>query len=151
MFRLVWLRGGAATSTEPFWVPRERPRCTFSQAASWTLKTPVSLAPSNPSASKARKPYIREDYFSGAGQCANISCLLIYSKSQRRLNFCAANLTALSAMKTFWDFFGLLPNPDKEFFFMSSIDHAAGTSKNYLRFYPAAYAFLPHPETVFKG
>jgi hypothetical protein len=58
---------------------------------------------------------------------------------------------ALSAMKTFWDFFGLLPNPDKEFFFMSSIDHAAGTSKNYLRFYPAAYAFLPHPETVFKG
>jgi hypothetical protein len=104
MFRLVWLRGGADTSTEPFWVPRERPRCTFSQAASWTLKTPVSLAPPNPSASKARKPYIREDYFSGAGQCANISCLLIYSKSQCRLNFCAANLTALSAMKTFWDF-----------------------------------------------
>jgi hypothetical protein len=30
MFRLVWLRGGAATFTEPFWGPRERPTCNFS-------------------------------------------------------------------------------------------------------------------------
>jgi len=49
------------------------------------------------------------------------------------------------------EFFGLLPNPDKEFIFMPGIAHSAGTSKNYLRFYTAAYSFFARPETVFKG
>jgi hypothetical protein len=34
---------------------------------------------------------------------------------------------------------------------MPGIAHAAATSKNYLRFYDAVYAFFSRPETVFKG
>jgi hypothetical protein len=34
---------------------------------------------------------------------------------------------------------------------MPGIAHAAGTSKNYMRFYDAAYTFFSRPETVFKG
>jgi pimeloyl-ACP methyl ester carboxylesterase len=49
------------------------------------------------------------------------------------------------------EFFKLLPNPDKEFVMMPGIAHAAATSKNYLRFYDAAYTFFSRPETVFKG
>jgi pimeloyl-ACP methyl ester carboxylesterase len=49
------------------------------------------------------------------------------------------------------EFFKLLPNPDKEFVMMPGIAHAAGTSKNYMRFYDAAYTFFSRPETVFKG
>ena len=49
------------------------------------------------------------------------------------------------------DFFLKLPNPDKEYVMMPGIAHAAATSKNYLRFYDAAYTFFSRPETVFKG
>jgi pimeloyl-ACP methyl ester carboxylesterase len=49
------------------------------------------------------------------------------------------------------EFFRLLPNPDKEYVMMPGIAHAAGTSKNYLRFYDAMYTFFSRPETVFKG
>ena len=49
------------------------------------------------------------------------------------------------------EFFRLLPNPDKEFVMMPGIAHAAGTSKNYLRFYDAIRSFFSRPETVFKG
>jgi pimeloyl-ACP methyl ester carboxylesterase len=49
------------------------------------------------------------------------------------------------------EFFKLLPNADKEFVMMPGIAHAAGTAKNYLRFYDAAYTFFSRPETVFKG
>jgi pimeloyl-ACP methyl ester carboxylesterase len=49
------------------------------------------------------------------------------------------------------EFFKLLPHPDKEFVMMPGIAHAAGTSKNYLRFYDAAYSFFSRPEAVFKG
>jgi pimeloyl-ACP methyl ester carboxylesterase len=49
------------------------------------------------------------------------------------------------------EFFRLLPNPDKEFIMMPGIAHAAGTSKNYMRFYDAMYSFFSRPETVFKG
>jgi pimeloyl-ACP methyl ester carboxylesterase len=49
------------------------------------------------------------------------------------------------------DFFRLLPNPDKEFVVMPGIAHAAGTSKNYMRFYDAMLTFFSRPETVFKG
>ncbi|MBX9773406.1 MAG: alpha/beta hydrolase [Xanthobacteraceae bacterium] len=49
------------------------------------------------------------------------------------------------------EFFKLLPNPDKEYVMMPGIAHAAATSKNYLRFYDAAYTFFSRPEAVFKG
>lgn len=49
------------------------------------------------------------------------------------------------------EFFRLLPNPDKEFIFMPGVAHSAGTAKNYLRFYTAAYTFFTRPEPVFKG
>ena len=35
------------------------------------------------------------------------------------------------------DFFRLLPTSDKEFIVMPGVAHAAGTAKNYLRFYEA--------------
>ena len=49
------------------------------------------------------------------------------------------------------EFFRLLPNPDKEYVVMPGIAHAAGTAKNYLRFYDAMYTFFARPEAVFKG
>jgi pimeloyl-ACP methyl ester carboxylesterase len=49
------------------------------------------------------------------------------------------------------EFFRLLPNPDKEFIYLPGVAHTAGTAKNYLRFYSAAYTFFARPEPVFKG
>ena len=49
------------------------------------------------------------------------------------------------------EFFRLLPNPDEEYVVMPGIAHAAGTAKNYLRFYDAMYTFFARPEPVFKG
>ena len=49
------------------------------------------------------------------------------------------------------EFFRLLPNPDKEFIFLPGVAHTAGTAKNYLRFYSAAYSFFARPEPVFVG
>jgi pimeloyl-ACP methyl ester carboxylesterase len=49
------------------------------------------------------------------------------------------------------EFFRLLPNPDKEYVVMPGIAHAAGTAKNFLRFYDAMYTFFARPEAVFKG
>jgi pimeloyl-ACP methyl ester carboxylesterase len=49
------------------------------------------------------------------------------------------------------EFFRLLPNPDKEYVVMPGIAHAAGTAKNYLRFYDAMYTFFARPEAVFRG
>jgi len=49
------------------------------------------------------------------------------------------------------EFFRLLPNPDKEFVVMPGIAHAAGTAKNYLRFYDAMYTFFARPEAVFRA
>lgn len=49
------------------------------------------------------------------------------------------------------EFFRLLPNPDKEFVFLPGVAHTAGTAKNYLRFYSAAFSFFARPEVVFMG
>lgn len=49
------------------------------------------------------------------------------------------------------DFFRLLPHPDKEFLCLPGVAHTAGTAKNYLRFYTAAYSFFSRPEPVFVG
>ena len=48
------------------------------------------------------------------------------------------------------EFFRLLPNPDKEYVMMPGIAHAAATSKNYLRFYDAAYTFFSRPGDRFS-
>jgi pimeloyl-ACP methyl ester carboxylesterase len=47
------------------------------------------------------------------------------------------------------EFFRLLPHPDKEFLCLPGVAHTAGTAKNYLRFYTAAYSFFARPEPIF--
>ena len=49
------------------------------------------------------------------------------------------------------DFFGRLPNPDKQFSVMAGISHASFQQKNYLTAYHILHSFFTLPDPVYRG
>jgi len=49
------------------------------------------------------------------------------------------------------DFYGRLPNPDKQFTVMAGISHASFQQKNYMMVYHILHAFFTQPEPVYRA
>jgi pimeloyl-ACP methyl ester carboxylesterase len=49
------------------------------------------------------------------------------------------------------EFYGRLPNPDKQFTVMAGISHASFQQKNYLMVYHILHAFFTQPEPVYRS
>jgi pimeloyl-ACP methyl ester carboxylesterase len=57
----------------------------------------------------------------------------------------------IASIEDLIDFFGRLPNPDKQFAVMAGISHASFQQKNYLTAYHILHAFFTTPEPVYRG
>src|SRR6185503_3852778 len=57
----------------------------------------------------------------------------------------------IAGLKDLLDFFGRLPNPDKQFTVMAGISHASFQQINYLAVYHILHAFFTQPDPVYRG
>ena len=57
----------------------------------------------------------------------------------------------IASIEDLIEFFGRLPNPDKQFAVMAGISHASFQQKNYLTAYHILHAFFTTPEPVYRG
>ena len=57
----------------------------------------------------------------------------------------------IASVEDLIEFYGRLPNPDKQFAVMAGISHASFQQKNYLTVYHLLHAFFTQPQPVYRG